>query len=140
MLEEHGTMKKYNSGDMVFKQGDKGNEMYIIRSGKVKIFRTGKGREVELATLGPSEFFGEMALFGNHARSASARVEGNAEIQVVDAQTFKSFIKEPIVWAILEKMSEVVREIDDKLEELSVQDQLRKEHLSNLVNRNRWLV
>ncbi len=140
MLEEHGITKKYKSGDILFREGDKGEEMYIIRSGRVKIFRTGKGREVKLSSLGPNDFFGEMALFGSRSRSASAQVESDAEIQVVDAQTFKSFIKEPIVWSILEKMSNIIREVDDKIEELSVQDQIRKEHLSGLVSRNRWLV
>ena len=139
MLEEHGTIRKYKSGEVVFREGDPGQEMYVVRSGRIKLFRSSKGKEVKLATLSPSDFFGELALFGNRPRSASAEAVGDTELQVVDHHTFKSFIKEPIVWTILERMSEVIREVDDKLEALSVQDELRKEHLSNLVTRNRWL-
>lgn len=140
MLEEHGINKKYKAGEIVFSKGERGSEMYIVRSGKVKIFRMGGGREVKLATLEPNEFFGEMALFGDHPRSASAQTLEDAELQVIDRDTFKSFIREPIVWTLLEKMGEIIREVDDKLEELSIQDQLRKEHISNFVSRKRWLV
>lgn len=138
MLEEHGIIRQYKSGDTVFKEGDKEKEMYVVRSGKVKIFRTRQGREVKLATLQPDDFFGEMALFGDHLRSASAQAVSDTELQVLDKDTFMSFVKQPVVWVVLAKMSERIREVDDKIEELSVQDQLRKEHLASLVSRKRW--
>ncbi len=137
MLEGIGTTKKYQDGEIVFKEGDTAKEMYIIRSGKVKIFRNKEGRQVNLATLGPNDFFGEMALFRDNPRSASAQAVDDTELSAIDKGTFMSFIKEPIVWTILERMSDRIREVDDNLEELSVQDQVRKEHLSSILARRR---
>lgn len=139
MLEEYGIVRKCKDGETVFREGDPAKEMYIIRSGKVKIFRTGRGKEVKLATLQPNDFFGEIALFGDYPRSASAQAVGETELQIVDKDTFMSFIKEPAVWTVLEKMSERIRQVDDRLEKLSVQDQVRKEHLSSLVALRRML-
>lgn len=140
MLEEHGINMKFADGKVIFKQGDSADEMYVVRSGKVRIFRTKEGKETTLDHLGSGEFFGEMALFGDRPRSASAQVVGGTELQIIDKDAFMGLIKEPVVYNILEKMSERIREVDDKVEDLSVQDQVRKEHLGSLTVRNQWFV
>src|SRR3972149_5896496 len=56
--------------EMIFCEGDVGNQFYAIRSGKVNIRKEHSGRI--LATLGPGEVFGEIAVLDNHPRSASA--------------------------------------------------------------------
>ena len=138
MLEESGRLKKYADGEVIFSQGDKGNELYIIRSGKVRIARTMEGKENLLAHLNPGEFFGEMALFTEEPRWASAQAVGESEIQVVTRDDLKRIIREPVVWTMLEKMSQRLRQIDDRVEDLMVKDQVRKEHLSTLSVRNQW--
>ena len=140
MLEEHGRLRALQDGEKVFAQGEPGNEMYIVRSGMVEIYRVRDGREIPLTNLGEGEFFGEMALFDESPRSASARAKGDTELQVIDKDTFSSFITEPIVWTILENMGKRIRQVDDKIEELSVQDQVRKEHLSSLSTQRRWFL
>lgn len=140
MLEEAGSTKRYADGDAIFSQGDGGNELYIVRSGKVRIARTMGGQENVLAHLKPGEFFGEMALFTDQPRWASARAVGDTEIQVVAKDDLKRVIPEPVVWIMLEKMSERIRQIDDQVEDLVVKDQVRKEHLGALTVRNQWFV
>jgi CRP-like cAMP-binding protein len=137
MLEEHGIIKKYSQGEMVFEQGNKAKEMYIIRCGKVKIYRQTKEGEVVFANLGPDEFFGEMAFFGNQTRSASAKALEDSELLVVDRETMMKFIKEPVIWSVLERMSQRIREVDDKIEDLLVKDMMRKEHLKSIISRRR---
>lgn len=137
MLEEHGVIRKYRDGEMVFSQGDRAKEMYIIRSGRIKIFRQTDEGEVIFANLGPDEFFGEMAFFGNQTRSASAKALEDSELLVVDRETMMKFIKEPVIWSVLEKMSQRIREVDDKIEDLMVKDMLRKEHLKSIISRRR---
>lgn len=61
--------------EMIFREGDVGNQFYAIRKGKIKIRKEHSGRI--LATLGPGEVFGEMAVLDNHPRSASA-IAGSA--------------------------------------------------------------
>lgn len=137
MLEENGVIRKYGEGEMVFEQGDRAKEMYIIRSGKIRIFRETDEGEVALANLGPKEFFGEMAFFGNQTRSASAKAVEDSELLVVDKETLTNFIKEPVIWSILERMSERIREVDDKIEDLLVKDMVRKDHLKSIISRRR---
>ncbi len=140
MLEEHGKTQQFEAGELIFRQGQSGDSMYLIVSGKVEIYRNKEGKETKLGRLKPGEFFGEMALFDSKPRSASARTVGQTELQVIDRDAFKALMKDPIVWEMLEKMSGRIRQVDEKIEELSVQDQVRKEHLSTLTVKNSWFV
>lgn len=140
MLEEHGVSMSFKDDQMIFKQGDKGEHMYVIRSGKVKIFRQSGSQRVTLATLAAGGFFGEMALFSDQPRSASAQAVGPTDLVSVDKATFMSFIKDPVVWNVLEAMTERIRDIDEQLESLVVKEQLRREYVSSMLAHRRPLV
>lgn len=137
MLREQGAIKKFKSGSVIFKEGEEGKEMYIIQSGRVEIFRMDRGKEVMLAKLRPGEIFGEMAFFGDHPRSASAQAVGETELLAVSREAFENSVREELVLKMLAKMSDRIRKVDDKLEKLIVQDEIRKEHLSSLVTQQR---
>jgi CRP/FNR family transcriptional regulator, cyclic AMP receptor protein len=62
----------YRKSQIIFEEGSAGTEMYIISSGTVKLVVNRNGREIALATLGPGQFFGEMAIVDATPRSASA--------------------------------------------------------------------
>jgi CRP/FNR family cyclic AMP-dependent transcriptional regulator len=67
--------RSYHSGEVVFRQGEAGAGMFIIRQGSVRIVSrgpTGQGQERELAVLTRHQFFGEMALLEDAPRSASS--------------------------------------------------------------------
>lgn len=60
-------------GEILFNEGDEGNQLYVVTEGKVKLGRTSPdGRENLLAILGPSQMFGELSLFDPGPRSATA--------------------------------------------------------------------
>ena len=65
--------QSYQPGQEILRQGDTGVGAFIIRSGKVEIVQEKDGKVTQLATLGPGEVFGEMALLDEFPRSASAR-------------------------------------------------------------------
>jgi CRP/FNR family cyclic AMP-dependent transcriptional regulator len=65
--------QKYQPGQEIVRQGDTGVGAFIIRSGKVDVVQDQNGKEVKIATLGPGDVFGEMALLDEFPRSASAR-------------------------------------------------------------------
>jgi CRP-like cAMP-binding protein len=140
MLEGYGTVKTYRAGELVFREGEKGDAIYVILSGKVDIFRSKKDVETRLATLGDADFFGEMALFTDDSRSASAKATEETQLRMVDKETFRDIVRDPTVWTLLSTMSERIRDVDEKLERLSVEDHLRKEHLSSLSNFSRCFV
>jgi len=75
--------KLHPSGEVVFKEGDSGDCMYVIQSGEVEILKDG----VRLAVLSNGSFFGEMALFANEARSATVRALGDARLLTIDRNT-----------------------------------------------------
>ena len=70
LLGEHVTFK---AGEVVFNEGDLGDSFFVLLSGRVVIEKNQHGRRVELARLGVVDCFGEMALVGLNARSATVR-------------------------------------------------------------------
>ena len=63
----------YQPGQLIMRQGDTGVGAFIIRNGKVEIIQERDGKEQRLATLGPGDVVGEMALLDEFPRSASVR-------------------------------------------------------------------
>lgn len=86
---EHITLQYFPAQYTIFSEGDEGENMYIIKSGKIKIFhpRPGNGEET-LAELKENEFFGEMALFSNEKRNASAITLTECELFVLQKKDF----------------------------------------------------
>jgi len=68
--------RQYRDSEAVFSYGEPGLGMYFVLSGSVEIFLD----DQSLATIEPGEFFGEVALFGEETRTASARVKGETEL------------------------------------------------------------
>ena len=83
-------------GEVVFAQGDKGDKMYVIRSGEVEIERDGK--VVEKLTDGG--IFGEMALIDGSPRAATARAKTTCEVAPITEKTFLFLVHETPFFAI----------------------------------------
>lgn len=76
---------KLRRGAVVFNEGDRGNEMYIVTEGKVKLGRHGSsGRESLHAVLGPGDMFGELSVFDPGPRSTTASVVSACELWVLE--------------------------------------------------------
>lgn len=86
---EHIILQYFPGQYTIFSEGDEGENMYIIKSGKIKIFHPRPGDRVErLAELKENEFFGEMALFSNEKRNASAITLTECELFVLQKKDF----------------------------------------------------
>src|SRR3982750_285257 len=78
----------------LFRQGEKGDAMYLIESGRVRIsIRDDDRQEVTLAELAQGDFFGEMALFDGRQRSADAQVIEDARLAILSREAFLSFVR-----------------------------------------------
>ncbi len=80
------------AGTVLFRDGDAGDDMYVIQSGRIRIFTEVRDRQKQLAILGAGDFFGEMALLNQKPRTASAEVVDDAKMLVIDARTFGAMI------------------------------------------------
>jgi flavin-dependent dehydrogenase len=109
--------KHYPAGDVIFRQGDEGDRMFVIQTGKVEVLRSSEEREVQLAVFGAGEIFGEMVMFGNNIRSATVRVLEDARILTIDRRIFMKKIHEDpsLAFRIMEKMSQRIRMLNDQL-------------------------
>jgi CRP-like cAMP-binding protein len=90
----------FAAGTVVFREGDPGEQMFVIQSGRVQITRLVRGRETHLATLPPGEFFGEMAIVNHHPRTATATVLDESHLLVIDARTFEAMLRGNIEIAV----------------------------------------
>ena len=111
-------------GTILFRDGDSGDQMYIIQAGKVKISKKIGNEEKTLATLPAGEFFGEMSILNNKPRSATAEVVEDSKLLVIDPKTFESMLRgnAEIAIRIIKKLSQRLQETDNKLEALSIKD------------------
>jgi CRP/FNR family transcriptional regulator, cyclic AMP receptor protein len=86
--------RQVTSGTALFRAGDKGDSMYLIQSGRVRIaVNDDEGKQIVLAELAQGDFFGEMAIIDGKQRSADASVIEDAQLAVLSREDFLQFIK-----------------------------------------------
>ncbi len=109
--------KKFADGEVIFREGDPGNVMYFISSGQVRITKKMGSLESQLGILKEGEFFGEIALFENVPRNATATSIGETTVVVADREALSQMIKErpDVALAIIQKMCARVRKVDDEI-------------------------
>lgn len=85
--------KRFRKGSVIFEQGDEGDALYIIESGRVKIaIKDEEGREKILSVFGEGDYLGEMALLSDQPRSATCTVVGDAELLQLPKDAFERFL------------------------------------------------
>src|SRR5436305_14283368 len=93
-LGEFLTIHDYPRSATVFRKGDPGDAMYLIDIGKVRISVTDtEGKTVNLADLGPGDFFGEMAMLDGQGRSATATATEDARLAKLTREDFLQFMR-----------------------------------------------
>jgi CRP/FNR family cyclic AMP-dependent transcriptional regulator len=119
--ESIGYEKQLKGGEVLFKEGAPGDEMYLIRSGKIRIVKDLEGTKKTLAVIGEGEFFGEMALLDKRPRSAAAIAETDAKLIIVDRDAFLSSVnKNPFIKYIIETLTTRLRKTNNMLKYFSV--------------------
>ena len=94
LLATFSSEERFSEGSMVFREGEKGDKLYIVLDGRVRIskFIPGVGEEA-LAVLDRGDFFGEMALIDDKARSADAKAhDGDATVLSIDRATLNEIL------------------------------------------------
>lgn len=88
------TPRQYAAREVVIRQGDPGNEFFIIESGKLQVWQTQEAGEPRLVqSLGPGQFFGEVALINNAPRNATIIAETPSVLLSLKREDFDSLVK-----------------------------------------------
>ena len=109
--------KEYKEGEVIFHQGDVGNTMFVIQDGEVEAVAESNGEEFRLRSMGPNEFFGEMALFEKEVRTATIRAIRPTRVLTIDKKNFLGGIHEDpsLAFRIVETMSHRIRDLTNRL-------------------------
>ncbi|MGB5546002.1 MAG: Crp/Fnr family transcriptional regulator [Polyangiales bacterium] len=102
---------RLSGGTTVFRQGDPGGSMYVIRAGKVRVLKESRGKKRVVTTLGPGDFFGEMAVVTGRPRTATAEVLEEAELLKVPADKLQEMVAKSGEVAI-----RLIRHLADRIE------------------------
>ncbi len=116
--------KEFAQGTVLFREGEPGNEMYVVQHGRVNVSKRVAGVEKILASLGPGEFLGEMSILNNKPRSATATCAEPSKLLVIDAKTFEAMVRgnAEIAIRMIKKLSDRIAEANEQIETLLFAD------------------
>jgi CRP/FNR family transcriptional regulator len=109
--------KDYLDGEIIIRQGEEGDCMYVIQEGQVEVFQEDGGKEIHLAKAGEGEFIGEMAIFEREVRSATVRALGNVRVLTVDKKNFLRRVHQDpsLAYRLVQNLSHRIREMNTEL-------------------------
>jgi len=115
-----GLGRDYEDGEVIVRQGEDGDCMYVVQEGEVQVYLEKAGREVPLRILGKGEFIGEMSIFEREVRSASVRAKGRARLLTVDKVGFLRRIHEDpsLAFRVVQTLSRRVRDLSEEVARL----------------------
>ena len=111
-------MVAYPVGETVIKEGDSGDTMYLIIKGEVAVLQTqGVNSEIEVDQIGEGDYFGEMALLDDIARSATIRTKQESRLLVLHKLEFTEIVREypQIALQISKELSRRLRKQKEKM-------------------------
>jgi len=110
----------FEEDEILFKEGDLGDQAYIVITGEVKIYkRIRKDNEITIARLRNGECFGEMALFDGEPRSASARTTAPSVLSIYSREDLMTVIDQypTIALGIINEISKRLRNVQMNLDD-----------------------
>jgi len=109
-LAERGIVRSYRKGTVLIEEGDRGDTLYVLLSGRVRVYSSNEaGREVSYGVYGAGEYLGEMSLDGG-PRSASVITLEPTACSVVQRDALEAYIAEQPAFAF-ELLSKLIRRV-----------------------------
>ena len=110
--------RHYMKGELVFREGDVGSELYVVLEGEIRIHLDGAGRDVTIARLGPNTVVGEMAVFDEQPRSASAEATVDTTVRVLRKDRLQVIVHEhpEVLLEFVKNLSQRIRQMDARIE------------------------
>ena len=110
--------RHYVKGESIFRKGDVGAELYVVLEGEVRIHLDHDGHEVTVARHGPSKVVGEMSVFDDQPRSASAQATENTTVRVLRRDRMQAIVHEhpEVLLEFVRNLSQRLRVMNEQLE------------------------
>lgn len=124
-LAEAMTAVSLGRGATLFREGDAGNQLFVVVSGKIKLGRSGSGgRENLLAVLGPGQMFGELSVFDPGPRSTTATAVTACQLRVLEHSDLSTWLaKHPEVgYGLLGQLAKRLRRTNEVVADLVFSD------------------
>jgi CRP-like cAMP-binding protein len=112
--------KKVAAGEVVFREGDLGDEMYLVRSGQVSLHQELHDGPALIETVGAGGYFGEMAIIDDLPRTATATAEFGASLLVLHKNDFRTAVQDypDIAFEIFREFTRRLRRADERYRDL----------------------
>lgn len=123
-VTEVAVPRRFDSGEIVFREGDESNTCYIVRSGLARAVREhSDGRSLTLANFGPGDIFGELAMFDNERRSATVETVEATEVIAILGGDMRRLLREhpDIAVKLVAALGRRLRETNERLTRQSFQ-------------------
>jgi len=116
--------REFAAGDVLFHEGDPGDQMLVIQSGAIRITKKVAGEDRVIAVLGAGEFLGELAILNNKPRSATATVIETTRCLVIEARTLETMVARnaEIAMRLIKKLAKRLDSADALIELLMHRD------------------
>jgi len=116
--------REFSAGDILCREGDPGDVMYVIQSGSVRITKAIAGEERVIAVLGAGEFLGELAILNGKPRSATATVTETTRCLLIEAKTLEKMVagNSEIAMRLIKKLAKRLDSADALIEVLMHRD------------------
>jgi CRP/FNR family cyclic AMP-dependent transcriptional regulator len=124
-LENSMTPLSLKRGEILFNEGDDGNQLYVVTDGKIKLGRTSPdGRENLLAILGPAQMFGELSFFDPGPRSATATAVTDVSLQSLGHESLRPVLDahSDVAMALLNQLAGRLRRTNEVVGDLVFSD------------------
>ena len=124
-LENSMTTVSLRRGETLFDEGDEGDRLYVVISGKIKLGRTSAdGRENLLAILGPGQMFGELSFFDPGPRSATATAVTDAQLRSLGHASLSPVLAEQpnVAYAMLNQLAGRLRRTNEVVGDMVFSD------------------
>ena len=113
-LAEQTQRRLFAPGELIIREGEHGDELFIILQGQVRVHLDVGGRRREVGRLGPGQFFGEMSLMTGEMRTASVSASDEVDLMIIDKRAFQ-----PVLETAPELAETISRILTERSEELA---------------------
>lgn len=116
----------FKKGQVIFAEGEASSYLYIVISGEVRIFKETKGKLMPITVVGPKDFIGELSMFNDEPRSATAIATKDSQLMLIKKSDIRKVLRSCPEWVsnIMITISDRLRSTVEVLREHKIVDDL----------------